>query len=132
MPQAEDFERSDYGTPSRGGVVHFGVEINMSGKGSRLKVAWVVLLNVSSGLKARVSARQEQSLRPQNLVQLTFMRPAVAKSSDGFVAISVSSASRNDGLQTLQSRPLTAKVQRLQRVVDSPGQPNTFVKPQPA
>lgn len=32
----------------------------------------------------------------------------------------------------LQSRYLTAKVQRLQRVVNSPGQPNTFVKPQAA
>jgi len=113
MPQAEDFERSGDGTPSRGLVGHFGVEINMSGKGSRLNGrCWVVLLNVSSGSKARVSARQEQSavrrccraqvLRPQNLVQLTFVHPAVAKSSDRFVAISVSSASRNDGLQTLQ------------------------------
>lgn len=42
-----------------------------------------------------------QVLRPQNLVQLIFVRPAIAKSSDRFVAISVSSASRNDGLQTL-------------------------------
>lgn len=34
--------------------------------------------------------------------------------------------------QSLQSRHLKAKVQRLQRVVDSTSQPNTFVKPQPA
>lgn len=48
MPQAEDFARSDYGTPSGGLVGHFGVEINMSGKGSRLNDRfWVVLLNVS-------------------------------------------------------------------------------------
>lgn len=58
MPQAEDFERSDYG---RGVVGHFGVEINMSGKGARLNGRfWVMLLHGSLGSKARVSARQEQ------------------------------------------------------------------------
>lgn len=34
MPQAEDFEHSDFGTASRGLVGHFGVDINISGKGS--------------------------------------------------------------------------------------------------
>ncbi len=54
-----------------------------------------------------------QVLRPQNLVQLIFVCPAVAKSSDRFVAISVSSASRNDGLQTLhRSLPEIVAVSR--------------------
>ena len=40
--------------------------------------------------------------------QLTFVRPAVAKSSDRFVVFSVSSGSRNDGLQPLHSCPLAS------------------------
>lgn len=46
-----------------------------------------------------------QVLRPLNFVQLTLVRVAVAKSSGRFMAVSVSSASRNDGLQPLQNRP---------------------------
>ncbi len=47
-----------------------------------------------------------QVLRPLNFVQLTLVRVAVAKSSGRFMAVSVSSASRNDGLQPLRSRRL--------------------------
>ena len=45
-----------------------------------------------------------QVLRPINFVQLTFVRLAVSKSSDRFVAICVSSASCNDKLQPLHCR----------------------------
>jgi len=44
-----------------------------------------------------------QVLRSLNLVQLTFVLLAVAKSSDRLVALSVSSASRSDGLHPLQN-----------------------------
>ncbi len=65
-------------------------------------------------------------------IEPTFVGHAFARSTDCFKPLSVSSDCCGDRPQPLQSRPLTAKVQRLQRVVDSTGQPNTFVKPQPA
>ena len=43
-------------------------------------------------------------LRSLNLVQLTFVLLAVAKSSDRLLALGVSLASRSDGLQPLLSR----------------------------
>lgn len=64
--------------------------------------------------RMRVCAGEKQSavqsrlprkvLRPLNPMRWTFVHPAVAKSSDRFATIDVSSAGRNDRLQSLQSR----------------------------